>query len=118
MPDTTVNDFTPGALEDQAGLIGVSVAQWAYRSPETGADVHQIRAANLAMDTIDRMLAELQKLRSGLVTEIREDQDQRAARVDRMLAAHESALAGTCSHGGHGWDGETCSDITAADDAL
>jgi hypothetical protein len=28
--------------------------------------------------------------------------------------AHEAALAGVCSHGGHGWDGDTCSDITAA----
>jgi hypothetical protein len=25
--------------------------------------------------------------------------------------AHERALAGVCSHGGHGWDGDTCSEI-------
>lgn len=25
--------------------------------------------------------------------------------------AHRAAIAGECSHGGHGWDGETCSDI-------
>ena len=27
------------------------------------------------------------------------------------LYAHQLALAGLCSHGGHGYDGETCSDI-------
>lgn len=27
-------------------------------------------------------------------------------------AAHALALAGECSHGGHGWDGDTCDDIT------
>jgi hypothetical protein len=26
----------------------------------------------------------------------------------------ERAVAGQCSHGGHGWDGETCSDAPAA----
>ena len=36
--------------------------------------------------------------------------DIRRAAAD-ALAAHEAAIAGRCSHGGHGWDGETCSDI-------
>lgn len=31
---------------------------------------------------------------------------------DRALAAHQAAQAGACSHGGHGWDGEICSDIS------
>ncbi len=29
-------------------------------------------------------------------------------------AAWERAVAGVCSHGGHGWDGEECSDIADA----
>jgi hypothetical protein len=28
----------------------------------------------------------------------------------------ENAVAGTCSHGGHGWDGDTCDDAPAAPD--
>jgi hypothetical protein len=28
-----------------------------------------------------------------------------------LPAAHAAAIAGACSHGGHGWDGDTCSDI-------
>ena len=44
------------------------------------------RAANTAMDAIDGMLAELHKMRSRLVGEIRDSDDARAARVDAMLA--------------------------------
>lgn len=33
----------------------------------------------------------------------------------RAHEAHIAAIGGRCSHGGHGWEGETCSDI---DDAL
>jgi hypothetical protein len=29
----------------------------------------------------------------------------------------EAAISGTCSHGGHGWDGDTCSDAPTVQDA-
>ena len=38
------------------------------------------------MDALDAALAELYELRSRLVAEIRESDDQTAARVDAMLA--------------------------------
>jgi hypothetical protein len=30
---------------------------------------------------------------------------------DAYLDAMHAAQAGVCSHGGHGWDGDTCADI-------
>jgi hypothetical protein len=74
-----------GALEDQAGLIGVSVARWAYRD-EAADTAAAIRAGGTAVDTIDAMLRTLHTARSALVAEIRADQDKRAAETDELLA--------------------------------
>ena len=78
-------DDVAGVLEDEAGLLGVSLAQWAYRD-EARDRAAAIRAGGTALDTIDAMLRRLRTARSALVTEIRQDQDRRAARVDAMLA--------------------------------
>ena len=48
-------------------------------------------AANVAMSTIDAMLAELHSARSALVSETRASDDATAARVDAMLAARKAA---------------------------
>jgi hypothetical protein len=83
---TTVNMIdVPGQLEEHAGVLGVALAQWAYRDDsKPQPEVRQ--AANTAMDEIDTMLARLHAARSALIGEIRASDDARAARVDAMLA--------------------------------
>ena len=78
-------DDVAGVLEDEAGLLGVSLAQWAYRD-EARDRAAARRAANTAMDTIDGMLRRLHTARAALVSEIRAADDATAARVDAMLA--------------------------------
>jgi hypothetical protein len=78
-------DDVAGALEDEADLLGISLAQWAYRD-EAADRAAARRAANTAMDTIDGMLRRLHAARARLVTEIRQADDATAARVDELLA--------------------------------
>jgi hypothetical protein len=47
------------------------------------------RAANIAMDSIDSMLAHLHQMRSQLLGELRDADDATAARVDALLAETE-----------------------------
>ncbi len=79
-------DYT-GRLGDEGhnGVLGVALVQWAARD-DSRADPHARRAANDALDSVDAMLAGLYELRSRLITEIRESDDQTAARVDALLA--------------------------------
>jgi len=83
---TTVNLIdVPGHLEERVGVLGVALAQWAYRDdskPQPGIR----QAANTAMDEIDAMLADLHRARSALIDEIHASDDASAARVDAMLA--------------------------------
>lgn len=81
--------WCPGPLEDQAGLLGVSLAQWATRD-DAKAQPEIRRAANTAMDAIDGMLAELHQVRQQLVTEIRLSDNATAARVDALLAEYRA----------------------------
>jgi hypothetical protein len=78
-------DGVTGALEDEAGLLGVCLAQWAYRD-EAADRAAARRAANTAMDTIDGMLRRLHAVRAALVSEIREADDATAARAGALLA--------------------------------
>jgi hypothetical protein len=80
----TILDFT-GRLDEQNGVLGVALAQWAGRD-DTQAHPEERRAANTAMDAIDAMLRELHQLRAGLVSEIRADDDDSLARADELLA--------------------------------
>ena len=71
-------------LHDQAGLLGVSLAQWSYR--DTAVDKAAARrAASTAMGAIDDLLRQLYALRGQLVSEIRTADDAAAARVDALL---------------------------------
>jgi hypothetical protein len=72
-------------LENLAVALGSALAEWAERDQAAGATAAQIGSANLAMATIDDMLAELHRIRGRLVAERRADSDATAARVDRML---------------------------------
>lgn len=82
----TIGDYT-GRLGDEGlcGELGVALAVWMARD-DSQADPHARRAANDAMDALDAMLAGLYELRARLVAEIRESDDQAAARVDELLA--------------------------------
>jgi hypothetical protein len=51
--------------------------RWSARTGNYVADGHR------AIDSIDHLLRELYRLRADLVDEIRQDQDERIARVDR-----------------------------------
>jgi hypothetical protein len=72
-------------LEDPMGVLSIALGQWAGRD-DSKAQPEVRRAANTAMDTMDAMLAELYKMRSRLVGEIRASDEATAARVDAMLA--------------------------------
>ena len=79
-------DYTSRLGDDgHIGDLAVALAQWAARSVDR-PDADARRAANRAMDALDAALAELHELRSRLLTEIRESDDQTAARVDDLLA--------------------------------
>lgn len=83
-------DGVAGALEEQAGLLGVSLAQWACRD-EAADRAAARRAASTAVGAIDAMLAALHAARSALVTEIRQDDDDAMARTGALLAEYRGA---------------------------
>ena len=68
------------------GVLAVALGQWQARD-DSKAQPEIRRAASDAMDEIDTMLAELHKMRSRLVAEIRASDDAAAARADALLAA-------------------------------
>jgi len=87
-----------------AGLLDVRLAAWhdfGYATPpapycrtipplgERSAEA--IKAAHGAVEVIDEIVRDLHALRGQLVTEIRADQDARAARGDAMLDARDGA---------------------------
>ena len=77
-------------LEDPMGVLAVALGQWADRD-DTRPQPEVRRAANTAMDEIDRMLRELYAMRSRLVGEIRDSDDATAARVDQLLSRSATA---------------------------
>ena len=80
LPETW--DAALSAIRSSADDLGVSLAIWqARREPDAQAR----RAANDAMDAVDRALAELHALRSRLLGEVRASDDRAAARVDELL---------------------------------
>lgn len=80
------NADASSAIRDAAADIGVYLALWAMRDDARPCPDER-RAANSAMDAIDRALAELYQLRGRLVTEIRVSDDVSAARAEAMDAA-------------------------------
>jgi hypothetical protein len=77
-------------LEDPMGVLSIALGQWEDRD-DTKPQPEVRRAANTAMDEIDRMLRELRAMRSRLVGEIRTSDDAAAVRADAMLAAAKAA---------------------------
>jgi hypothetical protein len=90
-------------LAELADLINFRVGAWhdfGYADPpapeckpipplgERSADA--IKAGHEAVKDIDRLIARLHQVRAQLVSELREDSDIRAARVDAMLAEHKA----------------------------
>jgi hypothetical protein len=73
------------AISERARALGAALAVWATRD-DTKPQPEVRQAANTAMDAIDAMLADLYAVRQTLVTEMRASDDERAARVDAMLA--------------------------------
>ena len=74
-------------------MLAVALAQWMARD-DTRPQPEVRRAASTAMDAIDAMLAELNRLRTRLAGEIRESDDIAAERADAMLAGLRDRLAG------------------------
>jgi hypothetical protein len=77
-------------LTDRQQNLDAALGQWEGRDDST-AQPGVRRAANTAMDEIDAMLAELHRMRSRLIGEIRGADDATAVRVDAMLAGRVSA---------------------------
>lgn len=88
------SNTTPGAsyadvssaILNAAGDIGIHLALWSARDASK-PDAVARRAANEAMDAVDRALGELYRLRERLVSDIRASDDATAARADALLAA-------------------------------
>jgi hypothetical protein len=85
-------DWSAAELLDLAGLIGVRVGIWNHMEypenvPAAGEhDAEAIKAGHGAIEAIDELTRHLYTQRDHLVTEIRADEDARAARVDATLA--------------------------------
>ena len=75
------------ALDAQLGVLGIALAQWAVRD-DTKAQPEIRQAANVAVATVDDMLATLHRLRGQLVSEVRQSDDASAARADALLAKY------------------------------
>lgn len=73
------------SIRSAAEDIGAYLAMWAIRDDSKPCPDAR-RAANSAMDAIDRALAELHALRSRLVSDIRQSDDAAMARTAAMLA--------------------------------
>lgn len=97
------------AIIDSAANIGAYLALWSMRD-DSKPDAPARRAANEAMDAIDRALRQLHALRERLVGDIRASDDATADRVDALLASRAAerdtsrsarpALTGPCATGG------------------
>jgi hypothetical protein len=64
--------------------LGAALSIWATRD-DSKAQPAVTRAGHQVVDSIDAMLSELHRLRSQLVSEVRQHSDAAAARVDELL---------------------------------
>ena len=85
-------------LEEQASLICFYVGAWhdfGYENPPAPGcktvpplgerSAEAVKAAHAAVKEIDKLTHQLHRLREQLVTELRQDEDAAAARVDALL---------------------------------
>jgi hypothetical protein len=75
-------------LAADAGMLAAVLTAWQARD-DTRPQPEVRRAAGVAMDTIDAMLAGLHQLRAALAGEIRASDDAAAARADALLAGRK-----------------------------
>jgi hypothetical protein len=80
-PDPWDRDLA--AVHDAVDYLGTGLAIWHAR---TEPDAHARRCASDAVDAIDGATNALFSIRSTLITQIRQADDQAAARADEMLA--------------------------------
>ena len=103
---------TTDDLEELAGLIHFRVGAWqdfGYEKPPAPdsatipplgkRSASAIKAGHEAVKDIDRLIARLHQVRSQLVSELRQDEDIRAARVDAMLAGEQIPECPECGQG-------------------
>ena len=74
------------ALRAQLGVLSQALDAWSEREVAAGATASQTRAGHQAVAAIDDMINVLYKVRARLVPELRAGADERARRVDAMLA--------------------------------
>jgi hypothetical protein len=75
-------DADLSSLRNHVDNVGPWLAIWEHRAEP---DAHARRCANDTMDAIDGALAALHRIRAELVTQIRQADDEAAARVDALL---------------------------------
>ena len=105
-------DGAAAGLEELAGLINFRVGAWqdfGYAEPPTPdcatipplgeRSAKAIEAGHEAIKDIDQLIARLHQVRAQLVSELRQDEDIRAARVDAMLADRPAAAQITEARG-------------------
>jgi hypothetical protein len=101
--------YDTGDLEEMAGLINFRVGAWqdfGYEKPPTPdcatipplgeRSANAIKAGHEAIKDIDQLIARLHQVRAQLVSDLRQDEDLRHARVDAMLAAKASGAIDSC----------------------
>ena len=106
-----LNDATLG-LEELAGLINFRVGAWqdfGYAEPPTPdcatipplgeRSAKAIEAGHEAIKDMDQLIAQLHQVRAQFVSELRQDEDIRAARVDTLLADRKTAADITDANG-------------------
>jgi hypothetical protein len=81
-------DADLSALRTAVDNLGPWLAIWEAR---TEPDARARRCASDAIDAIDAGLAALHSIRAGLITEVRQADDQAAARADALLALREGS---------------------------
>lgn len=88
MPAVAGADEQPdtATIRAAAGRLGVHLAVW-QRRDDSRAQPEVRRAANDAMDIIDRLMADLHTVRQRLLLEIRHSDDATNARIDALLAS-------------------------------
>jgi hypothetical protein len=79
-------------LHEPVDLLAFALGQWEDRD-DSKAEPEVRRAANTAMDAMDRMLRDLHQLRARLVSEIRASDDAAGARADALLRGRQDGAA-------------------------
>jgi hypothetical protein len=75
-----------------------ALAGW-YARPDTPGRCY-VRDGHAAVRFLDELSGELFRVRAGLIRQLRVDEDERAVRVDRMLAGARATREGRPGAGG------------------